>query len=59
MPKKISKTAFYYFMIDFRDQQKENGVTFANMTEVQQAADPVWRVCNLISFLCFYYMYFP
>lgn len=48
MPKKQAKNAYFYFMIDFRDEQKQNGVNYANMTEVQQAADPVWRVNSLV-----------
>lgn len=47
MPKKTPKNAFFYFMIDFREEEKKKGKIFENMNEVQRAADPAWRVSSM------------
>lgn len=44
MPKKAPKNAFYYFMLDFKEQQQKKGINYANLAEVAKAADPEWRV---------------
>ncbi|KAJ8720054.1 hypothetical protein PYW07_012097 [Mythimna separata] len=43
MPKKAPKNAFYYFMLDFKDEQSKKGINYASLAEVSKAADPEWR----------------
>ncbi|XP_049874962.1 protein maelstrom homolog [Pectinophora gossypiella] len=42
MPKKPPRNAFYYFMLDFKEQQRKKGINYGNMNEVAQAAGPEW-----------------
>lgn len=44
MPKKPIRNSFFYYMVEFRQIQREKGITYANMAEVQKAADPFWKV---------------
>ncbi|CAG5043626.1 unnamed protein product [Parnassius apollo] len=43
MPKKPPRNAFYFFMVDFKEQQRKKGIHYGNMAEVAEAAGPVWR----------------
>ncbi|CAB3227826.1 unnamed protein product [Arctia plantaginis] len=43
MPKKAPKNAFYYFMLDFKEEQQKKGIHYENLAEVSKAADPEWR----------------
>ncbi|CAH0625288.1 unnamed protein product [Chrysodeixis includens] len=43
MPKKPPRNAFYFFMQDFRKQQREKGINYETLADVSKAADPVWR----------------
>ncbi|VVD03398.1 protein maelstrom homolog [Leptidea sinapis] len=43
MPKKAVKNAFYYYMLDFKEQQRKAGQDFKNLKEVAEAAGPAWR----------------
>ncbi|XP_045774102.1 protein maelstrom homolog [Maniola jurtina] len=43
MPKKTTKNSFYFFMVDFKEQQRKKGINYANMNEVGSAAGPVWE----------------
>ncbi|XP_026330706.1 protein maelstrom homolog [Hyposmocoma kahamanoa] len=42
MPKKQPRNSFYYFMIDFKEEQRKKGTVYANMAEVANAAGPAW-----------------
>ncbi|KAI5644825.1 piRNA pathway germ-plasm component domain-containing protein [Phthorimaea operculella] len=42
MPRKPPRNAFYFFMVHFKEEQRQNGITYANMAEVSQAAGPLW-----------------
>ena len=44
MPKKQSKNAFYFFMLDFKKEQQEIGVHYVSLSDVAKAADPAWKV---------------
>jgi hypothetical protein len=47
MPKK-TKNAFYYYMLDYKEEQKKiNNFTFENMAQLADAAGIEWRVCNI------------
>ncbi|XP_063828800.1 protein maelstrom homolog isoform X1 [Ostrinia nubilalis] len=43
MPKRQVRNAFYFYMIDFREQQKKIGIQYGNIREVSEAAGPSWR----------------
>ncbi|CAG9788402.1 unnamed protein product [Diatraea saccharalis] len=43
MPKKQPRNAFYFFMIDYKEEQRKKGINYANMAEVAEAAGPLWR----------------
>ncbi|XP_072943387.1 protein maelstrom homolog [Epargyreus clarus] len=43
MPKKAPKNAFYFFMVDFREEQRKKGINYGKMNEVADAAGPFWR----------------
>ncbi|XP_047998023.1 protein maelstrom homolog [Leguminivora glycinivorella] len=43
MPKKPPQNAYYFFMQDFREEQRKKGVNYGNLQEVAKAADPFWR----------------
>ncbi|KAI5638950.1 HMG-box domain-containing protein [Phthorimaea operculella] len=42
MPKKQPRNAFYFFMVDHKEQQRKKGINYANMAEVSEAAGPLW-----------------
>lgn len=44
MPKKPPRNAFYFYMIDFKEEQRKKGIHYANMKEVADAAGPAWQV---------------
>lgn len=44
MPKKAARNSFYYFMVDFKEEQRKKGIVYANMAEVANAAGPAWTV---------------
>lgn len=48
MPKKPPRNAFYFYMLDFKEEQRKKGINFKNMAEIAEAAGPLWRVCLLI-----------
>ncbi|CAH1637036.1 unnamed protein product [Spodoptera littoralis] len=43
MPKKLPNSGFYYFMLDFKEQQRLKGVEYQALSEVVPVADPEWR----------------
>ncbi|XP_068631257.1 protein maelstrom homolog [Battus philenor] len=43
MPKKPPKNAFYFYMLDFKQQEKEKGIEYENLAKVAIAADPSWK----------------
>ncbi|XP_013162300.1 PREDICTED: protein maelstrom homolog [Papilio xuthus] len=43
MPKKAPRNAFYYYMLNFKKEQQEKGIHYANMAEIAEAAGPSWR----------------
>ncbi|XP_052748886.1 protein maelstrom homolog [Galleria mellonella] len=43
MPKKPPRNAFYYFMINFKEEERKKGINYANLAEVADAAGPAWR----------------
>ncbi|KAM3958767.1 germ-plasm component protein maelstrom [Aphomia sociella] len=43
MPKKPPRNSFYYFMLDFKEEQRQKGINYANMSEVALAAGPIWK----------------
>ncbi|XP_050344296.1 protein maelstrom homolog [Nymphalis io] len=43
MPKKSSGNSFYFYMLDFKEEQSKKGVVYRNMAEVAEAAGPSWR----------------
>ncbi|KAL0878700.1 hypothetical protein ABMA27_003755 [Loxostege sticticalis] len=43
MPKKQPRNSFYFYMVDFREQQKKKGINYETMAEVAEAAGPLWR----------------
>lgn len=44
MPKKPPRNSFYFFMVDFKEEQRKKGIVYANMAEVANAAGPAWSV---------------
>ncbi|GLV36069.1 maelstrom [Carabus blaptoides fortunei] len=46
-PKKKQYNGFYYFMLDFRKREEDNGQTFKNMEEVSSAAGVEWQTMDL------------
>lgn len=42
MPKKVVRNAFYFYMMDFKEEQRKKGIIYANMKEVADAAGPLW-----------------
>lgn len=44
MPKKAPRNGFYFYMIDFKEEQRKKGKNYANMAEVAEAAGQLWRV---------------
>lgn len=44
MPKKQPRNAFYFFMLDFKEEQRKKSIVYANMVEVANAAGPAWTV---------------
>ncbi|XP_059046634.1 protein maelstrom homolog [Achroia grisella] len=42
MPKKPIRNAFYYYMLDFKEEQKKIGINYANLADVATAAGPSW-----------------
>lgn len=51
MPKKQPRNSFYFYMVDFREQQKKKGINYETMAEVAEAAGPLWRVREFSKFL--------
>lgn len=46
MPKKKTpQNPFFFFMMDYRKEQAEIGIKYANTKELAEAAGPVWQVC--------------
>ncbi|XP_045536892.1 protein maelstrom homolog [Papilio machaon] len=43
MPKKAPRNAFYFYMLNFKKEQQEKGINYANMAEIAEAAGPSWR----------------
>ncbi|XP_022826672.1 protein maelstrom homolog isoform X2 [Spodoptera litura] len=43
MPKKLPNSGFYYFMLDFKEQQRLKGIHYQALSEVVPVADPEWR----------------
>ncbi|KAJ0176264.1 hypothetical protein K1T71_008438 [Dendrolimus kikuchii] len=43
MPKKAPRNAFYFYMLDFKEEQRLKGIHYANMKEVADAANPSWQ----------------
>ncbi|KAL4720172.1 hypothetical protein ACJJTC_016448 [Scirpophaga incertulas] len=43
MPKKQPRNAFYFYMQDFKEEQRIKGIHYNNMAEVAEAAGPLWR----------------
>ncbi|CAK1542941.1 unnamed protein product [Leptosia nina] len=43
MPKKPPKNAFYFFMLDFKEEQRKKGNMLKNMAEVVEVAGPIWK----------------
>ncbi|XP_046968070.1 protein maelstrom homolog [Vanessa cardui] len=43
MPKKPPRNAFYFYMLDFKEEQRKKGVNYKNLAEVAEAAGPSWR----------------
>ncbi|CAH0686413.1 unnamed protein product [Spodoptera exigua] len=43
MPKKPPRNAYYFFMHDFKEEQRLKGINYATLADVAKAADPVWR----------------
>ncbi|XP_060804099.1 protein maelstrom homolog [Amyelois transitella] len=43
MPKKQPRNSFYFFMLDFKEEQRKKGIQYANMAEIANAAGPLWR----------------
>nr|XP_034833051.1 protein maelstrom homolog [Maniola hyperantus] len=43
MPKKPSRNAYYYFMLEFKEEQRKKGIHYANMNEVSAAAGPIYQ----------------
>lgn len=50
MPKKAPRNAFYFYMLDFKKEQLEKGINYANMGEIAEAAGPSWKVMYI--FFC-------
>lgn len=44
MPKKTVRNAFYWFMLDFKEEQRRKGTVYQNLKEVAEAAGPAWTV---------------
>ncbi|RVE42830.1 hypothetical protein evm_012505 [Chilo suppressalis] len=43
MPKKQPRNAFYFYMLDYKEEQRKKGINYGNMAEVAEAAGPLWR----------------
>ncbi|CAG4961609.1 unnamed protein product [Colias eurytheme] len=43
MPKKPPRNAFYFYMVNFKEEQRMKGIHYENMAEVAEAAGPLWR----------------
>ncbi|XP_073945972.1 germ-plasm component protein maelstrom [Choristoneura fumiferana] len=43
MPKKPTRNAFYFYMLDFKEEQRKKGINYKNMAEIAEAAGPLWR----------------
>ncbi|KAG6461238.1 hypothetical protein O3G_MSEX012495 [Manduca sexta] len=46
MPKKPPRNAFYYYMLDFRENQKKLDITYQSLKEVAEAAGPSWKTIS-------------
>ncbi|CAG9583039.1 unnamed protein product [Danaus chrysippus] len=43
MPKKPVRNAFYFYMLDYKEEQRQKGVNYSNLAAVADAAGPLWR----------------
>ncbi|PZC82168.1 hypothetical protein B5X24_HaOG210976 [Helicoverpa armigera] len=46
MPKKAPKNAFFYFMLNYKDEQQKKGINYGSLADVSVAAGEVWKTVN-------------